>query len=200
MADRRPKKIRILTEEERLLWQKVAETVDQYPSSHTTHLNADIEDWLDRKSTNRPEVSADQNIATQKSGQPVAPFLDPYRPPISTPSAWRPGSDVSTIDEKTARNLLKGRVAIDARIDLHGMTQDEAYSALMSFLIRSQATGARLVLVITGKGKQGSGILKRLVPVWIKEPRMAVYVSGIRKAHVAHGGSGALYLRIRKTR
>jgi DNA-nicking Smr family endonuclease len=94
--------------------------------------------------------------------------------------------------------------AIDGRIDLHGRSQGEAHATLLAFLHRAQSHGARIVLVITGKGAGefgGSrGILKRQVPLWLNLPEFRTYVSGLEQAHVEHGGEGALYVRLRRSR
>jgi DNA-nicking Smr family endonuclease len=97
---------------------------------------------------------------------------------------------------------------IDARIDLHGRTQREAHGALLSFLHRAQADGAKIVLVVTGKGARqdapgGSserGVLRRQVPMWLALPEFRPFVVGFEEAHVSHGGQGALYVRLRRAR
>ena len=93
---------------------------------------------------------------------------------------------------------------IEARIDLHGRTQDEAHAMLLRFLRKAQDQGAKFALVITGKGARARdewserGVLKRQVPLWLKLPEFRVYVVGFEPAHVGHGGEGALYVRIKK--
>jgi DNA-nicking Smr family endonuclease len=104
--------------------------------------------------------------------------------------------------------LARGRDAIDARIDLHGMTQTEAHHALASFLRRAQSDGARTVLVVTGKGagKNGRddyvarGVLRRQVPLWLGLPEFRPLIVGFDEAHASHGGQGALYVRLRRPR
>jgi DNA-nicking Smr family endonuclease len=95
-------------------------------------------------------------------------------------------------------------VAIDARLDLHGRTQADARAALLRFLHDAQVGGARVVLVITGKGARdhGSerGVLKRQVPIWLGQPELRAYVIGFEDAHIGHGGEGALYVRVRRSR
>lgn len=101
----------------------------------------------------------------------------------------------------------RGSEPIDARIDLHGMRQSEAHSALARFLLRAQRDGARVVLVITGKGlRQASdpgterGVLKRQVPMWLEGPELRSLVVGFESAGIGHGGAGALYVRVRRGR
>ncbi|AZO49860.1 MAG: DNA mismatch repair protein MutS [Mesorhizobium sp.] len=106
------------------------------------------------------------------------------------------------LDDQTLNKLAKGRLPIEGRVDLHGMTQDEAYSLLFSFLHRAHAGGIRYVLVITGKGSSsgGDGVLRRSVPAWLSTPAFRPLVSSHDHAARNHGGSGALYVRLRRTR
>jgi DNA-nicking Smr family endonuclease len=128
------------------------------------------------------------------------------------------------IDSKAVRRLGNGRLAIDARVDLHGLRQSEAHSELRRFLMRSVARGHRMVLVITGKGGRDRsripavdrddywaddlgfatdrepGVLRRQVPMWLREPELAAVVVGFTTAHVRHGGEGALYVQLRRAR
>jgi DNA-nicking Smr family endonuclease len=104
--------------------------------------------------------------------------------------------------------LKRGREPIEGVIDLHGMRQDEAHGALAGFLERSAARGARLVLVVTGKGGQGSddshggfqerGVLRRNVPHWLRMAELRQLVMGFEEADARHGGAGALYVRLRR--
>ncbi|MCB1501814.1 MAG: Smr/MutS family protein [Bauldia sp.] len=128
---------------------------------------------------------------------PVAPPPAPKRaPPVPT---------VAALDHRTRMRLSRGTVAIDARIDLHGMTQDAAYRRLHRFLETARADGARMVLVITGKGGPaepgshgtGRGVLRRAVPEWLRSPAYTPLVSGYHSAGPRHGGEGALYVRLR---
>jgi DNA-nicking Smr family endonuclease len=112
---------------------------------------------------------------------------------------------VVRLERRDKQRLVRGTQTIDARIDLHGRTQSEAHAALLGFLRRAQAQGARFVLVITGKGGgPGSsgerGVLKRHVPLWLRLPEFRLLVLAIEDAHVAHGGEGALYVRVRRPR
>lgn len=90
-------------------------------------------------------------------------------------------------------HLRRGRLEPDARTDLHGLTQDAAYRTLIGFLVRSQAQGLKLVLVITGKG----GILRGALPLWLGQGELRPLVAGLREAHVRHGGAGAFYVLLR---
>ena len=99
------------------------------------------------------------------------------------------------------QRVARGKEAIDARLDLHGLTQAQAHSALLRFLHNANARDARLVLVITGKGRGSEpGVLRRQVPQWLGLPEFRSLVVGFEDAHIAHGGEGALYVRVRRMR
>ncbi len=127
--------------------------------------------------------------------------------------AARPGA----IDRRIEQRLRRGALALDGRLDLHGLTQRRAHSALHHFLFQAQGKGWRNVLVITGKGgpsserdhenwnlghdaNQGRGVLNRQVPHWLAGSKFQPLVSGFREAHPRHGGHGALYVRVRRLR
>ena len=138
----------------------------------------------------------------------------PPRPAASKPAikpagmaAGKPALPVVRLDRKEKKRLARGTEPIDGRIDLHGKTQSEAHAALLGFLRRARAEGARFVLVITGKGGvfgRGSsgepGILKRQVPMWLRLPEFRLHVLAVEDAHRTHGGEGALYIRLRRAK
>lgn len=113
---------------------------------------------------------------------------------------------LSGIEKRMVKEVARGQRAIDARIDLHGMRQAEAHAALVGFIHRAHAGGAKLVLVITGKGGgldafgEERGVLKRLVPHWLADPVLRRMIIGFESAGRGHGGEGALYVRIRRRR
>jgi DNA-nicking Smr family endonuclease len=137
--------------------------------------------------------------------QPASkPVINPAAKPTAQPTA-KPSLPVGRLERRQKQRLARGAEPIDGRIDLHGRTQSEAYAALLGFLRRAQAEGARFVLVITGKGgafgRSSSGepgILKRQVPMWLRLPEFRPHVLAVEDAHRAHGGEGALYLRLRR--
>jgi DNA-nicking Smr family endonuclease len=112
------------------------------------------------------------------------------------------------LDRRAKQRVARGRDAIDAKIDLHGMTQSEAHHELLRFVRRAQTNGARLVLVVTGKGSGQSardpgrerGVLRRQVPLWLALPEFRSFIVGFDEAHLTHGGEGALYVRLRRIR
>lgn len=105
-----------------------------------------------------------------------------------------------TIDRRTLTRIKRGEVAIDVRLDLHGLTQEAAHRALARFIATSAADGARLALVITGKGRGGEGVLRTAVPRWLAEPAMRSRILAVTPAAANHGGAGALYILLRRSR
>jgi DNA-nicking Smr family endonuclease len=153
-----------------------------------------------RPLTQRPAVPAPASrpdraghAAPAASAMPAAPVRKAVPP-------------IEPIERRQRQRLARGMAAIDARLDLHGRTQAQAHAALLRFLRQAQSDGARFVLVITGKGSlagsDGSerGVLKRQVPLWLREPKLRGYVSAFEQAHIVHGGEGALYVRLRRPR
>jgi DNA-nicking Smr family endonuclease len=107
---------------------------------------------------------------------------------------------LAPLETRLRQRLARGRVAVDDTLDLHGYRQDQAHRVLRDFLIRAQARGAKLVLVVTGKGRTAAepGILRRAVPLWLEAPELRSVVVGFGEATATHGGSGALYVRLRR--
>lgn len=109
-------------------------------------------------------------------------------------------STPGTIDRRTLTRIKRGELTIDARLDLHGLTQEAAHRALVRFIATSAGGGARVALVITGKGRSGEGILRAAVPRWLAEPAMHGRILAVMPAAANHGGAGALYIVLRRTR
>lgn len=179
---------RALSEEERALWELVAKQVKP----------------LRKKRVVKPEPAEDTPTVVKAatpgkiaSAPPVA--LKPAKP------APPPAPPLAPLGRRERSQLGRGRKEIDARIDLHGMTQTRAHHALSAFLQRASHDGMTFVLVITGKGRTVGpeaerGILRRQVPLWLGLPEFRSLVVGFEEAHIGHGGAGALYVRIRRTR
>jgi DNA-nicking Smr family endonuclease len=119
--------------------------------------------------------------------------------------------DLAGFTRRDLRQLTTGRQSIEARLDLHGLRQAEAHTALRGFLAQCQDQGLKHVLVITGKGgeynreealfgEREPGVLKRLAPFWLAEPGLRGIVAGFTEAPLRHGGAGALYVRLRSRR
>jgi DNA-nicking Smr family endonuclease len=182
---------RRLTAEEEHLWSIVARSVK--PLRHKKQMPAKRARMESRRLPTK-QVTPEPAAAAAASPAALAAVAAAHRP--------------VTIALRDKQRLARGRADIDARIDLHGMTQVQAHAALLRFLHRAQAEGARFVLVITGKGAPAApgavrgerGVLRRQVPLWLGLPEFRGCVLGFDGAHIGHGGEGALYVRLRRTR
>jgi DNA-nicking Smr family endonuclease len=175
---------RQVSEEERALWRSVTRTVS--PLRRHRKEAAPAADPAELK----PQGSAPRTPAPP---HPVALARKP------APKPKEPA--LAPIDRRSKQKLARGTQAIDAKLDLHGRTQGEAHAALLRFLHRAQANGAKTVLVITGKGggrDSARGVLKRQVPMWLALPEFRALVVGFGDAAIGHGGEGALYVRVRR--
>ena len=169
---------RVLSSEERVLWTSVTKAVAPLrpPAPHAADADA----------------ANDANDITAPAPPRQAPPPAAASPPPLAP-----------LGRRLKQRVARGREAIEARLDLHGLTQAQAHSALLRFLRGAHARDARLVLVITGKGAAGDsgrGVLRRHVPQWLGLPEFRALVVGFEDAHAAHGGAGALYVRLRRPR
>jgi DNA-nicking Smr family endonuclease len=173
---------RVLSYDERVLWSMITRSVAPLPGRT-------IEDEAEHDA---PPAAAPplRTRATVVAEKIVAPPLKPKAPPLAP------------LGRRMRQRVVRGREAIDARFDLHGLTQAEAHAALSRFLHSASMRGARLVLIITGKGGRGgeAGVLRRQVPLWLALPEFRDLVIGFEDAHVAHGAEGALYVRLRRQR
>jgi DNA-nicking Smr family endonuclease len=104
------------------------------------------------------------------------------------------------VDKRTAERMRRGEMVLDGRLDLHGMTQDSAHGALTAFVHRAYDSGRRCLLVITGKGAGGGGVLKGQVPRWLNQAPLRPLILGFSHARPQHGGEGALYVLIKRKR
>jgi len=214
---------RALTADEEDLWSVVVRSVRPLRSPARKAARAAAESVAVRTPATPPGNNVGDNIATaadaiagKKVGKNVDKKAGAARKPVPRPAAAEariparpprpPGPPaLQPIMRREIKKLARGGETIDARIDLHGMTQSEAHAALQSLLLRCQADGAKFVLVITGKGRsddrsEDRGVLRRQVPVWLGLPEFRRFVAGYEVAHAGHGGDGALYVRLRKPR
>lgn len=172
----------------------------------------ELELWEKVTETVAPLAPRPPKVAAPKKPAPAAAKEKPRKtptvaaPPVVRPPPKQPAPPaLNPIDRRTRLRLGRGTVAIDRRIDLHGMTQAAAEARLRRFLADAQAEGAKVVLVITGKGKSGAagddrGVLRRVVPMWLSSAALRPVVVGFDGAGPMHGGAGALYVRIRRLR
>ncbi len=141
-----------------------------------------------------PEPAAPSPPEPVEEGATAGPAGLAKRTPPSTARLPRP----APLDRRTLRRLERGRFPISTRLDLHGLDQEAAHAALVTFLAQARARGHRCVLVITGRGERSGGVLRRAVPRWLQEPDLAACVLGFAEAGRAHGGEGALYVLLRR--
>lgn len=188
---RRP---RSLSDDERALWDGVTRAVTPLKRRKAAQPRGDA-------------PSAGEKPKANKAKTPSATVPPAPRPLRAAPPPLAP------LGRRMKQKVARGAAPIDGRIDLHGMTQSEAHDALTRFLLSRQRQGARLVLVITGKGRQDDrrdlaersetrhrGVLNRQVPLWLESPELRPLVVGFETASAGHGGAGALYVRMRRAR
>jgi DNA-nicking Smr family endonuclease len=184
-----PRRKRALSREEAELWESVTKQAKPL------------------RKRSRPAKSSleivEEILATSNS----APSLLPPAVIRKTPSAPPPPPPppLAPLGRRERSKLSRGRKDIDARLDLHGMTQTKAHRVLLNFLHHAQADGMSFVLVITGKGRtvgpeSERGVLRRQVPHWLGLAEFRSLIVGFEEAHIGHGGEGALYVRVRRAR
>jgi len=139
-----------------------------------------------------PKVPKESPPASKTGQKPVSRPSKPRPEPVKAQSA--------ETDRRTEERFRRGQMPLEATLDLHGYTRPEAYEALKLFISGAYEAGKRCVLVITGKGRQGEGPLKREVPLWLKESQQSGHVLKWTAAQPQHGGNGALYVLIRRNR
>jgi DNA-nicking Smr family endonuclease len=167
---------RTLRHEEARLWSVVTATVRPAAVVHKRDTPAE------------PEKPAERIVAA--AHLPVEALRPKPRPHLAAPP--------EAIEPGRKRRIAREREPIAARLDLHGYDQDRARAALHAFVARAHEDGARAVLVITGKGARGDGVLRRHVPEWLAESPSRAAVAGISHAERHHGGEGALYVALKR--
>jgi DNA-nicking Smr family endonuclease len=174
--------LRRLSEEDVALWLAVTRGVARRPGAVLPEPRRAPPEKTAKTEAPRPVLAAP---SPAQSRRPAVPSLEP-------------------LERRARQRLARGMMAVDAAIDLHGMRQHEAHIALHGFLGRAQRDGAKIVLVVTGKGDTrptagfDTGVLRRSVPLWLRAPEWRALVVGFEEATRPHGGSGALYVRIRR--
>lgn len=188
---------RRLRPDERELWLQVAHTTKPLPEALRREKKA-------AKTPNRPIPDKEPMSLAKAFGIGPTPSLS--RGQVATPQSVR--SSGPTMDKKVFGRMRRGKLVPEARIDLHGMTLDQAHPALTRFILTSYSRGFRLVLVITGKGQRDDphdpmprqrGVLRRQVPLWLQMPPLNTAVLEVSDAHIRHGGDGAFYVYLRRT-
>ena len=194
---------RTVAPDETELWNRVTRSVDKVRSKPRVPSHVDAVDPT-------PAAPAPAVPAPAKTNH--RPRVPTPAPPLP-PKAARP-PPLAEFDRRSVRQVASGKVAIDARLDLHGMRQRDARTELHVFLRGAQARGFKTVLIITGKGdtaverdhragawgKPQRGVLRHSVPQWLGEPELRPVVLSYTSAGTRHGGDGALYVQLRKSR
>ncbi|HEY5379323.1 MAG TPA: Smr/MutS family protein [Pseudolabrys sp.] len=174
---------RVLSYEERVLWTTVTKAIEPLRAGAPV-VSDEIVDEPAKPA--RPAA---------RPGKPMQKIMPATPPPPVKPAA----PPLTPLSRRMKRSVARGKEAIGGRLDLHGYTQAQAHSALLHFLSNAHTRDARLVLVITGKGRGGEmGVLRRQVPQWLGLPEFRAFVIGFEDAALAHGGEGALYVRVRR--
>jgi len=173
-------------EDDAEIWRRVAKTVT--PARGRTTVAQDV-----------PRSNGKKETKTRKAS-PSAPVKP--RPAKTAAAPPAPKTGTAGFDRATAGKLKKGKLPLEGRLDLHGMTQAQAQDALTRFIAASARAGKRTVLVITGKGRLSAqgGVLRRMLPLWLEDPALARHVVALTPAAPKDGGTGAFYLRLRKKR
>jgi DNA-nicking Smr family endonuclease len=169
---------RPLHPEETRLWAAVAATVRLAPGRVLPEVEPPA-------SAPGPTMAATIRSSSKLPTAAAKPKITPYAPP-------------ETIEPRRKHRIVRGRDEIAGRLDLHGLDQDRARQALRDFLLRAYDDGARAVLVITGKGRMGDGVLRRRAPEWLADPALRPIIAGLSQAERRHGGEGALYIALKR--
>lgn len=169
--------MRRLTEHDIRLWRKVAVSVKPFAGRTV------------------PAEPAEPETAHRPAALHVQPA-----PVVASQAARRAQPAPELADVSGVRKIRRGQTPVDARLDLHGHTQDSAYDALVSFIDHHRAHGAQTLLVITGKGRAGGGVLRARLLDWIEGPEIRPMLAGYAQAHARHGGAGAWYLVLKSRR
>ena len=195
-------KRRKLTADEAELWKKVTDKTEPLRQLDTFDPTAFAPKPKEKKPAPRKVVPLDGKSPPKPPARKVSFDLSP-----SLPEQLR--SAPVQMDRKTFGRMQRGKLKPEARIDLHGLTLDRAHGALTKFILSSHGGGKRLVLVITGKGKERDdggpipvrfGVLRHQVPQWLGQAPLKSIVMQVTPAHVSHGGGGAYYVYLRRQR
>ena len=179
-------KDKVLSEDDRRVWQQVAETVKPLPVSFDTATFTEILD------------SPRLGVAPVRALPTVMPAMMRSKPVTPLPElavGVMPG-----LDKRLAERVKRGVLATDGRIDLHGMTREQAQNRLIHFIARSYDHGLRKILGSTGKGQAGGGVLKTEVPRGLNLPVLRSKILGFSYAQPKDGGDGALYVLLKRHR
>ena len=161
------------------------------------HVFRDVQPLTGRKITNSPPIKFGPRKLSS-SASPVLKTQGKGSHDTKLPNIQH--GDAPGLDKRTAQRLRRGKINVEAQLDLHGFKQDEAHMALNRFLTQSSNVGRRCVLVITGKGalSQGGGVLRKMVPLWLNENTNRKFVLSFTYSTPADGGTGAIYILLKR--
>jgi len=173
---------RVLTDDERVLWTAVTKSIEPLRDP--------------------APLAPDDVVAAPEAPKPPAKLQRPAPRVTAAPPAKPASPPLTPLGRRKRGRVARGKEAIDGRLDLHGLTQSEAHGALLRFLRAASERQARLVLVITGKGGGDGerGVLRRQLPLWLALPEFRALVIGFEQAASRHGGDGAWYISVRRSR
>lgn len=177
--------------EDQALWEKVAETVKKMNPQQA------LQPEKQQRKVKRV-LRANSQLDYLKSVQSASEKAK-IASAETTLADFRIG-EISGIDRSSARRLQRGQIQIEAKLDLHGLSQEQAHKKLISFISWAVQCKFRNVLIITGKGHEGQGILRQQVPIWLKGGPLRQHVNAISYAQPQDGGTGALYIRLKRQR
>ena len=185
------RRVRKLSTDEKKLWIKVSETIQKPTASN-------------------PEEGELKEVKSETIKTIKAPSIKYNKAPSFFEEKTNAQRNASkSMDKNSLKKLKRGKLKPQAKLDLHGLTADEAYNALIRFIIRSHEINKRLLLVITGKGQRNynrgngpvlAGVLKQKVPYWLRSNPISPYVLEFVEAHQKDGGAGALYVYLIKNK
>jgi DNA-nicking Smr family endonuclease len=196
-------KKRRLKPEELELWQRVADQTEALHNRQTVAMPSDV------PAPSRPKKGPLRQPIQLDGKTPPQPAPHPPPHDLLKPLPERLRQSPVQMDRKTFARMARGKLKPEARIDLHGMTLDRAHGALTRFILSAHGNGKRLVLVITGKGKDRDeggpiptrfGVLRHQVPVWLGLAPLKSVVLQVSQAHISHGGGGAYYVYLKRQR
>ena len=173
-----------------VLWQRVTENVTPLDSVRFSHRATAAAASMRKAATPKKKK-------TKQAVDPTRPLPAPQ--PKAAPIDLRAGEHAA-MDKSTRKKLFRGDVPLTARLDLHGLTAAQAESKLSRFITDSAHRGHRCVLVITGKGMRGDGVIRKSITGWLQKPALGALVLAIANARPSDGGTGAIYVLLRRRR
>lgn len=200
-------KKRMLSPDEEKLWAQVTRGVDPLTGRARNQALPDKQIKSAEPLQNHARPGAGGGAKKPLNPKPV------HQPPPSLPPVrTTPSESLSNLERKDKQRVRRGTIEVDAKIDLHGMRQVEAHQALIHRVTEARLRGHRVLLVVTGKGlgkdlprdgstpfwMRGGGVLRQQVPLWLSEEPLRSLIFSVQQAHQRHGGSGALYVFLKR--